>query len=136
MDINIEKINDLINEYNKSDSKFTLKLYVNVKERSYLKFDQIMQSVCMATGITAEYINMKSREPVVLLPRQMCHYIASKCTKKTLSEIGKYFGNKDHATVLNSVKKIQNYLDTDKEFRDKYGDLLNSCHSVHINGNS
>jgi len=126
MDINIEKINNLIDQYNKSDSKFTLKLYVNIKERNYLNFDQIMQSVCSKTGITPEYLRMKSREPIVLLPRQMCHYIASKQTKKTLSAIGQHFGNKDHATVLNSIKKIQNYLDTDKDFSDQFGQLLNS----------
>jgi len=137
MEKELQKINELIKSFNQSDFKFELELRIfNKDNKVYMKLDQIMAMVCKATGLTPEYLNMKIREPHILLPRQFCHYIASKNTKCTLAAIGAYFGGKDHSTVLSSIKKIQGYLDTDREFREKYGDLLNPDHSTPTNDNS
>lgn len=126
MEKKLSQITSLIQSFNESDFKFELELrIVNKEKKSFLRLDQIMHMVCKETGLTPEYLNMKSREPKIVLPRQMAHYLAAKNTKLTLGQIGAYFGGKDHATVLHSVKTIEGYLKIDHEFRRKYGDLLN-----------
>jgi len=52
-------------------------------------------------------------------PRQIAHYLSRRFTKESLSSIGEYFGQQDHATVLNSIKKVSYYIETEKDFRDK-----------------
>ena len=61
------------------------------------------------------FINQNTRKLEVRLVRQLAHYLAKKYTKKTLDSIAFYFGRKNHCTVLNSVKKIQNLIDTNDE---------------------
>ena len=127
MEKELRKINELIENFNQSKFKFELELRIMTKENKvYMRHETIMRLVCMATNLTPEYLNMKTRERHIVIPRQMCHYMASRNTKCTLSAIGAYFGGKDHATVLHSIRTISGYLQTDKEFREKYGELLNS----------
>lgn len=82
--------------------------------------------------------------------RQVAHALAyrNKNIKDSLASIGSYFGGKDHATVLNSNKKVKNYCETDKKYREKFnaverevereinmniGESLNKLFNVKIN---
>lgn len=122
----IEQITTLVNKFNKSNDKFEIELHINKKEfEGYLRLDQIMTMVCAKSGLTSEYLNMKTRDRNIIVPRQIAHYLGAKRSKHSLSEIGAYFGGKDHATVLHSKRTIQNLLDTDKEFREKWSEFLN-----------
>jgi chromosomal replication initiator protein len=59
--------------------------------------------------------NIRKREVVQV--RQIAMYFAKKYTKLSLSVIGAYCGNKDHATVLHSCKTMSNLIETDKKIR-------------------
>jgi hypothetical protein len=64
--------------------------------------------------------NILTRKREIVECRQLCMYFAKKLTKKSLRTIGWYFGRKDHATVLHAVKTIDNLIETDREFYDKF----------------
>ncbi|AHX09797.1 bacterial dnaA helix-turn-helix family protein [Ehrlichia chaffeensis str. Wakulla] len=51
-------------------------------------------------------------------PRQVAMYLSKKLTQKSLPEIGKSFGGRDHATVIHAVKQIEKLIDTDSKLRD------------------
>jgi len=53
----------------------------------------------------------RSRE--VLLPRQVGMYLARQLTDLPLTEIGAYFGGRDHSTVLHACRKVEQSLDQD-----------------------
>ena len=55
-------------------------------------------------------IHLKTREPKILQVRQVAHYFARKYTKLSYAKIGAKIGNKDHATVLHSIKVINNFM--------------------------
>ena len=58
---------------------------------------------------------MPSRKAEVTYPRQLCHYFARKLyPAKSLQKIGDFYGGKNHATVLHSIKAINDYIDTDR----------------------
>lgn len=78
---------------------------------------EIEVQICEHLNTTPEKLSKKSRELEIILPRQMAHYKGYFLTKAPLRSIGWKFGRKDHATILNSVRSIQNLLDTDKRFR-------------------
>lgn len=73
----------------------------------------------------AEYFNLKvtdmysaRRSRVVARPRQIAMYLAKKLTTKSLPEIGRSFGGKDHTTVMHAIKKVEELVVTDAEFSD------------------
>jgi hypothetical protein len=61
--------------------------------------------------------NYKSRLSEYKFPRQIVMYILKIHTHASLARIGQIY-NKDHATVINSVKVVENYTATDKRFSE------------------
>jgi chromosomal replication initiator protein len=56
------------------------------------------------------------RSRVVARPRQVAMYLSKKFTSKSLPEIGRKFGGKDHTTVMHAVKRVEELMSTDAEF--------------------
>ena len=59
----------------------------------------------------------KTRKREIVQCRQLAMYFSKQMTKNSLAMIGKYCGNKDHATVLHACKTVNNLADTDKRFK-------------------
>lgn len=61
--------------------------------------------------------DMKSdrRTKAVVYPRQIAMYLAKELTTRSLPDIGRRFGGKDHTTVLHAVRKIAALVKTDRE---------------------
>lgn len=81
---------------------------------------EVIRVVCKDFGYPEEDVFKKSRYRKYVHVRQICHYIIKKCTKQiSLEKIGSlpyHTGyNRDHATVLHSVKTTEGYLDYDYE---------------------
>ncbi len=95
------------------------------KERVYkYSVENIIDQIQDYSGFTISELSERSRKPELVLARQLAHFKAFKLTKSSLTDIGKAIGNKDHATVLHSIKTIQNYLDVDKLFRQQHAEFL------------
>ena len=78
-----------------------------------INIDSIISIVIYVTNVNKSLWHRKSRQHDLVLSRQLMHFFAKKYTKLTLEKIGEKIGNKDHATVLHSIKVIENYLSTD-----------------------
>ncbi|MDD9331966.1 MAG: chromosomal replication initiator protein DnaA [Wolbachia sp.] len=79
----------------------------------------------------AEFFNIKvadmhsnSRLRSLARPRQIAMYFAKKYTQKSLPDIGRSFGGRDHATVIHAVKQIENFIQTDSKFADEINLLI------------
>lgn len=79
----------------------------------------IIDIICDYFGIDFKTICTKSRKYDILKPRQICHYFLYKFTLFSSSKIGFLVGNLDHATVLNSINKVNNSIDTDITYRNE-----------------
>ena len=73
----------------------------------------------------SEYFNIRQsdmlstrRSRVVARPRQVAMYLSKICTTKSLPEIGKLFGGRDHTTVIHAVKKVESLYKTDISFSE------------------
>ncbi len=62
-------------------------------------------------------LQSKRRVKSIVLPRQLCMYLARKHTSYSLEEIGGFFGGRDHSTVLYAIDKIERLLQSDPETR-------------------
>lgn len=81
--------------------------------RKYLEIDEIKSIVARYFSIPFYNLDIKSRKREIVEKRQIAHYLAKIHTAESLANIGKAIGNKDHATVLNSSKTVNNMIDTD-----------------------
>jgi chromosomal replication initiator protein len=68
----------------------------------------------------AEHFNMKMAEMTssrraraVARPRQVAMYLSKQLTSRSLPEIGRKFGGRDHTTVIHAVKKIEELIESD-----------------------
>jgi chromosomal replication initiator protein len=55
----------------------------------------------------------------VVRPRQIAMYLAKTLTLRSLPEIGRRFGGRDHTTVLHAVRKIEGLVDSDATLADE-----------------
>ena len=55
------------------------------------------------------------RARAVARPRQIAMYLAKRLTTRSLPEIGRKFGGRDHSTVIHAVRKIDQLRDTDRD---------------------
>lgn len=80
---------------------------------------------------TAEHYKLKlsdllspCRAREVARPRQVAMYLAKKLTQRSLPEIGRRFGNRDHTTVLHAVKRIEELRAKDSEMNGDVTQLM------------
>ncbi|MFP6759147.1 MAG: chromosomal replication initiator protein DnaA [Alphaproteobacteria bacterium] len=73
----------------------------------------------------AEYYNIKvsemssaRRAQMVARPRQVAMYLSKQLTSRSLPEIGRKFGNRDHTTVMHAVKRIDQLRQVDAGFAE------------------
>ena len=55
------------------------------------------------------------RARAVARPRQIAMYLAKRLTTRSLPEIGRKFGGRDHSTVIHAVRKIEELRDSDRD---------------------
>ncbi len=67
---------------------------------------EIVEVVCGHFGSKLSDILGKRRQRSIVVPRQLCMWIARKYTQHSLQEIGGYFGGRDHTTVIHAVDTI------------------------------
>ena len=72
-----------------------------------VKIDDIQQVVCQHYGISRADILSHRRTAKVVFARQIAMYLAKTLTLRSLPEIGRRFGGRDHTTVLHAVRKIE-----------------------------
>lgn len=75
--------------------------------------DEIQKTVAAYFSITPSDINSKRRTQSVVRPRHIAMYLAKTMTTRSLPDIGKRFGGRDHSTVIHAVTKITGQVGSD-----------------------
>ena len=88
-----------------------------------ISIDYIQKVVCDYFDIPIELMKSKTRKREIVQARQLAMYFSKQLTKNSLANIGIHCGNKDHATVLHDCKKVNNLIDTDKQFKAYVNDI-------------
>lgn len=81
-----------------------------------ISIDDIQKQVAAHYNIKVSDMHSARRSRVVARPRQVAMYLSKKFTSKSLPEIGRKFGGKDHTTVMHAVKRIDELMAADREF--------------------
>ena len=81
-----------------------------------LTVDRIQKAVCEEFRVTLTDMTSKRRARVIARPRQVAMYLSKKLTKRSLPDIGRRFGGRDHTTVMHAVKRIDSLRAEDAAF--------------------
>ena len=81
-----------------------------------ISIDDIQKQVAAHYNIKVSDMHSARRSRVVARPRQVAMYLAKKLTSKSLPEIGRKFGGKDHTTVMHAVKRVEELMASDHDF--------------------
>ena len=74
----------------------------------------------------ADLMKKKSRQAVILVPRQVAMYLAREMTGASYKEIGRSFNDMHHSTVMNAIESVKTRMKKDGDFHRTVHSLLNS----------
>jgi chromosomal replication initiator protein len=80
-----------------------------------IKIEDILKVVGRHYNVAKSDLLSPRRARTVVVPRQIGMYLAKKLTSRSLPEIGRRFGGRDHSTVLHAVRKIDEQLRSDEK---------------------
>jgi chromosomal replication initiator protein len=81
-----------------------------------ITIEGIQKRVCEYYGVKFSDLISTKRNRMVTRARQVAMYLIKQLTTKSYPEIGRNFGGKNHATVIHSINKIIELINTDREF--------------------
>lgn len=90
----------------------------------------------MSDNEKAEYIIKLAKQYYGIIPnrsrkreqvtyRQVSMFLINKYTHMGLAQIGSYFYDRDHATVLHAFKTVKNLMETDRRYRENVENIIN-----------
>lgn len=92
---------------------------IRTHEPKRVKIEDIQKLVASHYSVSRADILSSRRTAVVVKPRQVAMFLAKTLTMRSLPEIGRRFGGRDHTTVLHAVRKIEAQSANDAALRDE-----------------
>ena len=109
---------------NLAETKIVLKDLLNINENK-VTIDLIQTLVCRFFKISKNEMLSSRRSRYLVRPRQTAIYLTKILTPKSLPEIGREFSNRDHTTIIHSVKTIEKLKENDKDMAENIDKLKN-----------
>jgi len=109
---------------NLSEIKVVLKDLLNLGENK-VTIDLIQSTVCKFFKISKNEMLSSRRSRYLVRPRQTAIYLTKILTSKSLPEIGREFSNRDHTTIIHSVKTIEKLKENNLEMTNNINNLKN-----------
>jgi chromosomal replication initiator protein len=106
LEINLENTQDILRDLLRASERI-------------VTIDEIQKKVAARYNIKVSDMSSSRRNREVSRPRQIAMYLSKILTPKSLADIGKKFGKKDHSTVVHAVKAIEKLCSTDKDFAEE-----------------
>jgi chromosomal replication initiator protein len=97
-----------------ASAEITLRDLVGAREPRRVRIEDIQRVVARHYNVSKADLLSSRRTRTIVRPRQIAMYLAKVLTPRSLPEIGRRFGGRDHTTVLHAVRKIEGMIEGDK----------------------
>ena len=97
----------------------TLADLIRAREARRVRIEDILRIVSRHYKVPRNELLSSRRSRDVVRPRQIAMYLAKSLTSRSLPEIGRRFGGRDHTTVLHAVRKIEGLVGNDAMLADE-----------------
>ncbi len=114
------------------DEKVTLGMAQEVlkhilkSQEKHISIEQIQKLVADYFDLKVSELKSRNNSKAIAQPRQIGMYLCRHLTDASLPEIGREFGGKHHTTVLHSIKKVGEKMETNREFNSLINKLNDS----------
>lgn len=88
------------------------------EKRKEITLDLIIKEVATHFSLKVAELKATRRIKSIIVPRQIAMYLCRKLTNSSLVSIGEKFGGKDHATIIHSIRKVEDDIKVKKELRE------------------
>ncbi|MCW8896290.1 chromosomal replication initiator protein DnaA [Sulfurimonas sp.] len=99
------------------------------ENRANLTLDNITKSVAKDLNIKPSELRSKGRSKNLVYARRIAIYLCRELTQNTMPQLAQYFGMKDHTAISHTLKKINELLENDEDFKVKIEELTNKITS-------
>ena len=96
---------------------------MRTREPRRVRIDDILRTVSNHFNVSRSDILSARRTASVVKPRQIAMYLSKVMTLRSLPDIGRRFGGRDHTTVLHAVRKIEGLIEKDGALREEIAHL-------------
>ena len=100
------------------------------EKRENLTMENITQVVAKDLNIKPSEIRSKGRSKNIVYARRIAIYICRELTQNTMPQLAQYFGMKDHTAISHTIKKINELIKDDEDFRVKIDELSNKLTNI------
>ncbi|MDD2651981.1 MAG: chromosomal replication initiator protein DnaA [Sulfurimonas sp.] len=99
------------------------------ENRANLTLDIITQNVAKDLNIKPSEIRSKGRSKNLVYARRIAIYLCRELTQNTMPQLAQYFGMQDHTAISHTLKKINELIQNDEDFKVKIEELTNKITS-------
>jgi len=92
---------------------------IRAREPKRVRVEEILKLVSAHFNVTRADLLSSRRTASVVRPRQIAMYLSKTLTLRSLPEIGRRFGGRDHTTVLHAVRKIEGLIGENPNLKDE-----------------
>ena len=100
-------------------AEITLRDLVGAREPRRVRIEDIQRVVARHYNVSKADLLSSRRTRTIVRPRQVAMYLAKVLTPRSLPEIGRRFGGRDHTTVLHAVRKIEEMIQGDRTLAEE-----------------
>jgi chromosomal replication initiator protein len=102
-----------------ASAEITLRDLVGAREPRRVRIEDIQRVVARHYNVSKADLLSSRRTRTIVRPRQIAMYLAKVLTPRSLPEIGRRFGGRDHTTVLHAVRKIEEMIEGDRTLAEE-----------------
>lgn len=100
-------------------AEFIVRDLMSSSEPKRIKIDDILRIISKHFGVNRSDLLSSRRNRSIVRPRQIGMYLAKNLTSRSLPEIGRRFGNRDHTTVLHAIRKVEQLMSDDMSLKEE-----------------
>ncbi len=93
------------------------------KRSSVVSVEEIVRSTAQLLGVSPGSLTSRRRTAQVARARHVAMYLARQLTSLSTTDIGNYFGGRDHSTVIHAVRQITRLMESDSDFASMLSSL-------------
>ncbi|UOF00397.1 chromosomal replication initiator protein DnaA [Bdellovibrio reynosensis] len=112
------------------DYDLVKRILAHHETQSTISVEEIMKLVADHFKVKVLDLKSSTRAKPIVVPRQIAMYLIKKFLDKSLVDIGKAFGGKDHTTVMNALERVRNLQATDQDIAKDIEDLEQRIHNI------
>lgn len=102
---------------------------VGGSEPRRVRIDDILRTISQQYAVSRGDLLSARRTRSIVRPRQIGMYLSKQLTSRSLPEIGRRFGGRDHTTVIHAIRKIEELMNEDPNLRDEIETLKKELHN-------